>query len=284
MTFTELPHIMVGFQNGTGGNFVGRVLSGIQKGVFSALQYTLEGSAHIPYGEVIMWAGARYIAIPDVDDFVSRASHCAKFIETAEHIQEPVIILMHEVTNFDVFQKLLPNTKLAMITMSSPADALISDINFARKWYMEPMNSRFNITKNEWARMIHARIVKYTGREDIAEMIMSQPNLPVHVECILYFYGKKRTRHNHVANIKPVYPGSIELPFSCFRNNDEDLFLDFVTRVHGLPLTDEERTFVSREFSRYQALQNKELLSDPYKYLNRIETVVYNYLNELKNA
>ena len=278
--FTELPHIVVGFYGGTGGNFVGRVLAGLQHSVLTNIPFTDEGSAHRPSkndAKVDQWLG-----VPD--SITGDAEKREYILERFSGFSFPRVVAMHDLKHFYMYRDLLPNSKFVTITINSRADGLVSDMNFVRKWYMEESKGTHEAylpMKDAWTKTIHKLIADHTGRTDIADIVMSRLQEPKFIEIIMYFHSLDRRGKWYTTEMSPAAPYSVILPFACIRHNDVDTFLKIIEQVHGTDLTANEQSFVTGEFNRYQALQITEMMEDPYAYLDMLEVRMNSHLKEL---
>ena len=277
MNFTELPHIMVGFQNGSGGNFVCRVLAGLQHNILTNIPFTDEGSAHRSSkndAKVDQWLGVPASITGD-------AEKREYILERFSVFSFPLVVATHDLKHFYMYRELLPNSKFVTITINSRADGLVSDMNFVRKWYMEKSKGTYGSylpVKDAWAKTIHKLISNHTGRTDIADIVMSRLQEPKFTEIIMYFDSLGR---RYTTEMSLAAPYSVNLPFACIRHNDVNTFLKIIEQTHGTDLTVNEQAYVIGEFNRYQALQITEMMEDPYVYLDMLEVRINRYLKEL---
>lgn len=288
MSFAELPHIMIGFQNGTGGNFVGHVLAALQSGVLAEIPLTPEGSGHFRGGQykIIQWASHPVLVIPgesEDDSKLRQLKYCARFIEPVTDLTSPAVILTHERAALASYKELLPNTTQLTITMANDEDVLVAGINFARKWFLPESTGPYQFMRDRWKILSYYQIAAYSGREAIAEIITNDFTDPRHIEILLYFHGVRMVKNQMCCDpiIGPPKCPSIELPFYCIRENDIEAFLKIIEQVFGSDLNDEQLSFVRREFGRYQALQIRELMVDPHEYIRTLGTKTDAYIKEL---
>ena len=284
-SFTDLHHIIIGFYKGAGGNFVGRILAGLQHNVLDPILLTPEGSAHYSSDEglkVVSWSAIE--SSPTLPP-EQQLEGCINYIKNSSLNKSPIVIITHETWNLAILKTIMPNTKIATIVMTNPDDIVIAEANFIKKWFMAAAFShdfeKIANVKQRARDRIRGLIIRDTGRVDIADKILDRTAGYLYSDILLHYYMsmQRPIRYDNIIGV--TFKGSVEIPFACIRHNDEAVFLESIEQVHGEPLNTDQIEFVRNEFRRYQTTQNKALMTDPREYKKQLAVTASEQLKEL---
>lgn len=299
MKLYELPHVFVVFHPGAGGNFLTNLIRDVLKGERDSLNVTSSGSSHskavaelnampftIRYQRLLDSVGERH-------NLVTLEERMEVYSEHVKSIPDQVqVSWSHDYTNIELYKEMFPNSKIVVITVDSDREFKVASILQLHKNLLD--QDGFVFVDDDTVRSNHnKRIAKIlmdksgimdydyfyniaiNGREEKYRALYEVASLESDVERIEKIIGP--TFQDKITD------ECVKVRYSDILDSNVDTIASTIETVISRELSKEEHEFVSEAVVNYVSRQNKEVLSDPYAYWERVEEKAEEILDEVSD-
>lgn len=277
----DIAHIVI-YPGGGAGNFVRRILVGLLENYHDDVLLSKSGHTHfVPLSPTVQIGLT--LDTNDLGNFTDSKEEMDAVTDRIEtllipNMNEPIVAVSHDMRRIHLYRELFPKANILVITANTIREVLGMSIShhlkitlgetFRQVQQLDEESTKY-LEFIRWKQAVFVMMRSYLGDLTAAKIIENMydegnRNLFLYITMLI-----ETGRHND--RLKKEYTADtlakcIEMPFSVIMDNNISAFLAVIEKMHGT-LTNDQTNYISKNFAKYHAAQNQELMADPATFI-----------------
>ena len=155
MNYFEIPHVIVVFHPGSGGNFIANILNSLINNTLDNLLISNSGDSSFINSNPMLSFGRHSF---EDHRFETREKKIQYYLNSINNsnINQRVALLTHNYSNIEIYRQYYPNSKIVYISLESIEEKIISILfqiektKFDKLWQHNWEVNTFNQVKARW--------------------------------------------------------------------------------------------------------------------------------------
>ena len=277
-------HIFVFFPSGASGNFIAKVISGVQSCQKDIIMHS-SGNAHKPDAN---YPVSNWMKDPKFFDYWHDITNLvSSFTEEQWRLQlgnpgnkivNPVH-LSHTGSTITKVIEICPNAKILVITVDTTEEKLASELLASYKVILSTgaTEDKYDMY---WVEKTTNNLRSYGMDEKSIHEVINSRFDEKYRDIIAW--SEVRENPSEIRSIHYENVPHIKLPFSVILRKDAAALINIIQQCFDHDLTDTQREYISRNLDNYHSAQIQGLMNDPIEYISQLEVRAKKKLEELR--
>ena len=282
---TKRKYAFVFFPTGAGGNFIAKLISGVQ---FCKKDIVIHSSGHAHFTDQCYPVRNWLTNVSSPKDWHDASKLLATLSENQwkAELENPGIdvpvFFSHIGSTIPKVTEMCPNAKILVITIVSEEEKLASALLGSYKFALIPDRNSSRQFQKSW----EENKIDFLRMLGLSELVVADVIANRFDEKYrdLLAWGEVVTNKTEIDKVHYENVPHIKLPLSAILRKDSDVLLSTIQQCFDEELTNTQKEYIFRNFDTYHAAQIQDLMKDPIEYTRQLEERAKKRVEELKGA
>lgn len=315
MNYFELPHVIVVFHPGSGGNFIANILNSLINNTLDNLLISNSGDSSFINSNPMLSFGRHSF---EDHRFETREKKIQYYLNSINNsnINQRVALLTHNYSNIEIYRQYYPNSKIVYISLESIEEKIISILfqiektKFDKLWQHNWEVNTFNQVKARWNHYWYDQLLPILKEKDsVINFINDKYNLEN--KSILFYFALRY--YIQKLNLEPIFKGiadqdyinhhfkytkvddkivgvvdkpiesfidsnCIKLSFDVIYKGNTKELLNIMSNLLGSEFNKQQTDFISNQVEQFAIKQNQDIVKNPLLFCAELEKSYIEFL------